>query len=80
MTKEKKEKELYCMAKRSDKGKSLYSVEWLIINKYADIFPKEKEYTQELEVRNSKLLLNSGWIPVAYEELVDWNLKKPKEN
>lgn len=75
MTKEKKKEELYCMAKRSATGRHLYSSEWLIVNKYTDIFPKDKEYRQEPDRKNSKLLLTDYWEPVAYEELVDWNLK-----
>ena len=78
MTKEKKEKELYCIAKRTDKGRSLYSSEWLIVNKYADLFPEDGEYKQETEMKNQKLSLQDCWTPVAYEELVDWNLEETK--
>ena len=78
MTKEKKEKEIYCVAKRTDKEKSLYFSEWLIVNKYTDIFSKDKEYRQEPDRKNPKLRLTNDWEPVAYEELVDWNLEETK--
>lgn len=66
------------MAKRSATGRSLYSSEWLIVNKYTDIFPKDKEYIQEPDRKNPKLWLTDAWEPVAYEELVDWNLEETK--
>ena len=78
MTKEKKKEELYCMAKRSATGRHLYSSEWLIVNKYTDIFPKDKEYRQYLTIGNSKLWITDDWVPIAYEELIDWNLEETK--
>ena len=74
----KKEEELYCMAKRIDIDKDLHYSKWLIVNKYADIYHKDKEYKQEPDRKNPKLLLTDYWEPVAYEELVDWNLEETK--
>ena len=74
----KKKEELYCVAKRSATGRHLHYLEWLIVNKYTDIFPKDKEYRQEPDRKNPKLWLTDAWEPVAYEELVDWNLEETK--
>ena len=70
--------ELYCMAKSSTTGRHLCPREWIIVNKYVDIFPKDKEYDYELNIGNPKLSLQDYWVPVAYEELVDWNLEETK--
>lgn len=57
--------DLYCAAKNRVSS-------WIIVNRELDVFRGEGGYQCEERYQNSKLNLNTGWEPIAYEELVQW--------
>lgn len=59
--------DLYCAAK--DRASSW---SWIVVNRELDVFIGESGYEYEERYKNSKLHLGTGWEPIAYEGLVQW--------